>query len=181
MISTQPTVPKVKERPPYWLGLLCLIPMVGAFVGVGLFLYGLIKYKDKWMMLIGIGGILFTVAIYGSLFWSMKHSSSSRSGFAELSVVNLNNIVRHLEFHKLQYGDYPEQLTTLRDEDKFAPLGDPIQGSKFRDNTDYEYRLFGNKYTVYSRGEDGKAGTEDDLYPTVFIRDSTLIGFIRSK
>jgi hypothetical protein len=53
------------QRPPYWLGLLCLIPLVGAFVGLGLLLYGIIKYKDKWLVMIGAFGIAWTIFIRG--------------------------------------------------------------------------------------------------------------------
>jgi hypothetical protein len=42
-----------KSKPPYLLGLVCIIPLVGAFVGFGLLLYGLIHYKDKWLSIIG--------------------------------------------------------------------------------------------------------------------------------
>jgi hypothetical protein len=70
-----------KSKPPYLLGLLCLIPLVGAFVGLGLLLYGLIKYKDKWLSIIGAAGILLTVLVYGSLFYAMKNAPIFKKGF----------------------------------------------------------------------------------------------------
>jgi hypothetical protein len=42
------TIIRTKSKLPYLLGFLCLIPLVGAFVGLDLLLYGLIRYKDKW-------------------------------------------------------------------------------------------------------------------------------------
>ena len=36
-------ISKVANKPPYLLGLLGFIPLVGFFVGIGLTLYGLIK------------------------------------------------------------------------------------------------------------------------------------------
>jgi hypothetical protein len=71
------TIP-TKSKPPYLLGLLCLIPLVGAFVGLGLLLYGLLKYKDKWLSIIGAAGILWTILIYSTLFYAGKHASISR-------------------------------------------------------------------------------------------------------
>lgn len=167
-----------KSNPPYLLGLLGFIPLVGAFVGLGLFLYGLIKYKDKWLMLIGIGGIVFSVVIYSSFFWGMKNASVFRQGFKELSQMQLNSLVRHIEFYNLQYGKYPDNLAALQAGDPMAPVSDPIQGSQLRKITDFEYQKIGDKYTVYSSGEDGKPGTADDLYPKIIITDSSRIGLI---
>jgi predicted PurR-regulated permease PerM len=61
------TTTQQTAKPPYLLGLLCLIPLVGAFVGLGLLLLGLLKYKDKWLSIIGAAGILFTVLVYSML------------------------------------------------------------------------------------------------------------------
>ena len=80
MNSTTARENAAQSKPPYLLGLLGFIPLVGAFVGMGLFLYGLIKYKDKWLMLIGIGGIAFSVVIYSTLFWGMKNALSIPAG-----------------------------------------------------------------------------------------------------
>jgi len=42
----------ITQRPPYLIGLLCLIPFIGAFVGLGLILYGIFEYKDKCLIFI---------------------------------------------------------------------------------------------------------------------------------
>ena len=45
---------KEVSKPPYLLGLLGFIPLVGFFVGIGLTLYGLIKYKNRKLVIIGV-------------------------------------------------------------------------------------------------------------------------------
>jgi len=67
-MTLETTTIRTKSKPPYLLGLLCIIPLVGAFIGLGLLLYGLIKYKDKWLSIIGAAGILWTV-IFIHLFF----------------------------------------------------------------------------------------------------------------
>jgi len=68
------TALSAKSKPPYLLGLLCLIPLVGACVGIGLLLYGLLKYKDKWLSIIGAAGIVWTVVFYSGLFYVANHA-----------------------------------------------------------------------------------------------------------
>src|SRR5882762_4979457 len=96
-----------KSKPPYLLGLLCLIPLVGAFVGLGLLLYGVIKYKDKWLSIIGAFGIVFTVVVYSLLFYETKHATIFKQGFQDISQMQLNSLVKYVEFYKLQHGQYP--------------------------------------------------------------------------
>ena len=93
------TAPVQKSKPPYLLGLLCLIPMVGAFVGLGLLLYGIIKYKDKWLSIIGAFGIVFTIVVYSLLFYASKHATIFKQGFADISQMQLNSLVKNVERH----------------------------------------------------------------------------------
>jgi hypothetical protein len=170
-----------KSKPPYLLGLLCLIPLVGAFVGLGLLLYGLIKYKDKWLAVIGAAGILFSVIVYSSLFYGMKHASIFKQGFSDISQMQLNSLVKNIEFYKLQHGQYPDSLQQLLDDDKLAPTTDAIQLNQGRQNNNYNYQRLGDKYVLFSSGEDGIPKTKDDLFPQVIISDSSKIGLIKSK
>lgn len=170
-----------KSRPPYWLGLLCLIPLIGAFVGLGLLLYGVIKYKDKWLIAIGAFGILFTIGVYGSLFYYMKHGDLAKKGFAEISQMQLNSLVEDIEFFKLQRGVYPDSLKRIRENDVLAPIDDPIQSVQMRANSEYNYKRVVDKYTLFSSGQDGIPNTPDDLYPQVLITDSSKIGLIKTN
>ncbi len=56
----------LRPRPPYLLGLLCVIPFLGFIAGILIVLTGIYRYKDKGFITIGISGIIFT-AVYALL------------------------------------------------------------------------------------------------------------------
>jgi hypothetical protein len=168
-----------KSKPPYLLGLLCLIPLVGAFVGLGLLLYGLIKYKDNWLSIIGAAGILWTIIVYSTLFYAGTHASIFTKGFEDISQMQLNTLVKNIEFYKLQHGQYPDSLKQLLDDDKLAPINDAAQGMKTKGNLYYNYERMGDQYLLFSSGQDGLANTKDDLFPQTTITDSSKIGLIK--
>jgi hypothetical protein len=174
-----PTSIQNKSKPPYLLGLLCLIPLVGAFVGLGLLLYGLLKYKDKWLSIIGAAGIVWTVAVYSTLFYAGTHDPVFKKGFEDISQMELNSLVKNIEFYKLVHGQYPDNLKQLLDDDKLAPINDAAQGMRTKENTYYNYQKIGDKYSLFSSGQDGIPNTKDDLFPQITITDSSKIGLIR--
>jgi hypothetical protein len=173
--------PNQKSKPPYLLGLLCLIPLVGAFVGLALLLYGIIRYKDRWLIIIGASGILFTVFVYSSLFYATKHADIFKQGFVSISQMQLNTLVKYVEFYKLQHGQYPDRLREVLDDDQMAPVHDAIQSLSGGTNTFYNYKRIGDKYLLFSSGQDGIPHTKDDLYPKITITDSSKIGLIHSE
>lgn len=171
----------VKDKPPYLLGLLCLIPLLGAFTGLIIMILGISKYKDKWFTLMGVFGILFTVCIYSFLFYYMKNGDLSKEGFAKISQMQLNSLVKNIEFYKLENGQYPDNLQQLLTTDELAPINDAIQSVQQRENLFYNYERVGDKYLLFSSGQDGIPNTRDDLYPQIAISDSSKIGLIRVK
>lgn len=170
-----------KLKPPYLLGLLCLIPLVGAFVGLGLLLYGLFKYKDKWLSIIGAAGILWTILIYSSLFYAGKNATVFKKGFEDISQMQLNSLVKYIEYYKLIHGQYPDRLEQLREDDKLAPINDAAQGMNTKGQVFYNYERIGDKYSLYSSGQDGIPNTKDDLIPQVPITDSSNIGLMKHR
>jgi len=180
MTMNQATI-EHKSKPPYLLGLLCLIPLVGAFVGLGLLLYGLLKYKDKWLSIIGASGILWTIIVYSTLLYEGTHASVFKKGFEEISQMQLNSLVKNIEFYKLSHGQYPDSLQQLLEDDKLAPINDAVQGMNTKANSYYNYQKVGDKYLLFSSGQDGIPNTKDDLFPQVTITDSSKIGLIRHR
>lgn len=178
-MSTESSITKV--RPPYLLGLLCLMPFVGAFVGFAMILLGLIKYKDKWMVMIGAFGVIFTIAVYSTLFYEIKNGSGFKKGFAEISKMQLVEVVKSIEFYKLQNGHYPDSLPQLLDGDKLTPINDASQVSRLKSHSYFHYKRVGEKYILFSSGDDGIPNTKDDLYPEISIPDSSKIGLIRAE
>ena len=174
------TIP-TKLKPPYLLGLLCLIPLVGAFVGIGLLLYGLLKYRDKWLVIIGAAGILWTIIVYSTLFYAGTHASIFKKGFEDISQMKLNSLVKNIEFYKLEHGQYPDNLLQLLNDDKLAPINDAAQGMSTKGNSYYNYEKIGDKYSVFSSGQDGIPNSKDDLFPQITITDSSKIGLIKQR
>ena len=86
-----------KSKPPYLLGLLCLLPLIGALVGIALISYGIFRYKDKLLIAIGSFGIIFTICTYFFLFQNLKYGSGATRSFAKISQKELNNLVKHVE------------------------------------------------------------------------------------
>ena len=173
------TIP-AKSKPPYLLGLICLVPLVGAFVGLGLLLYGLLKYKDKWLSIIGVAGILWTIIVYSTLFYAGSHASIFKKGFEDISQMQLNSLVKNVEYYKLIHGQYPDSLKQVLEDDKLAPINDAAQGMRTKGDTYFNYTKIGDKYLLFSSGQDGIPKTKDDLFPQISINDSSKIGLIKS-
>ncbi len=175
----------VYKRPKarYLLGLLCLIPFAGKFVGIGLFLLPLILYRDRRLALIGLMGFFLAVGIDRAVSPVFLRSPISQQGFAFSSQLQLNNLIKNVEFYKLQHGQYPDSLPQLRNDDKTAPIYDvlPFKGFNKKPGHYYNYQRVGDKYLLFSSGLDGIPNTPDDLYPKVLMCDSSKIGWIRAK
>ncbi len=172
------------KKPPYLLGLLCLIPLIGAFVGIGLVLYGILYYKDKWFVIIGAGGIVFTVLLYSFLFYEAQYGKAGEEGFAQIAKWDLDRLMKEIEFYKIQNGRYPDDLKQLRANNKLLSIEDPLQSRKFKDmnkSVQYNYERQGSNYYLYSSGPDGIPKTEDDIFPAIVSSDSNKIGWRRRR
>jgi len=69
--------------------------------------------------------------------------------------MQLNSLVKNIEYYKLEHGQYPDSLQQLLKDDKLAPITDAIQLNQQRPNNKYNYRKTGEKYLLYSSGQDG--------------------------
>jgi hypothetical protein len=168
-----------KSKPPYLVGLICLAPILSAYAGLAILLFGIFKYKDKWFSLIGVAGIVWTVVFIETIPYASKHISFIRNGYVSLSQIELNTLVKNIEFYKLQHGEYPDSLKQLLRDDTSASIVDPIRFNQDNQNEEFNYQKSGDKYTLYSSGEDGIPHTKDDLYPKFSITDSAKIGLIK--
>jgi len=161
------------------LGLLGLIPLVGAFVGLALILYSIFRYKDKLLFLIGLAGIVFSIFIYSSLF-ALTKTSTVKTALAQFSQQSLNSLSRNLEFYKIEHGHYPDSLEELQKDVMFAPISDPV--AKFGAHMAFHYENRGDKYLLFSAGKDGIENTIDDLYPDIKFDSSKIkFNFIKRK
>ncbi len=167
-------------KPIYFIGLLCLIPLIGAITGFVLIILGIAHFKDRVFIIMGAIGILITVAVYGSLIYYTQNSSLVADGFADMSQTELNDLVKSVEFYKLQNGAYPDSLQQLETKNSSVSIYDPVQGiNGDKKALVFQYQKKGNKYLLFSVGKDGKANTKDDIYPTVTAADTSKLGLIR--
>ena len=171
---------KTQSGAPYLLGLLGFIPLVGFFVGIGLLLYGIIKYKDKKLIAIGAFCMLFTVVAYSSLFYFGFKSDIGKQSWAKMSQQNLNALVGSIEYYKFKNGHYPDVLQELVSKDEVVIIFDTLQSVENRKNVNFNYKKLGNEYSLYSSGMDGIANTADDFYPEIDPKDKN-IGWVKPQ
>ena len=168
-------------KPNYAWGLLCLVPLIGFFNGIVMIVKGISKYKDIKYTVIGIGGVLLTIGLYGSLFYQMKFGTAFDSADKEMAVDNLNTLVKSIEFYKLQNNHYPDSLQEVN-EGGLAVISDNMDKSdmfSFKNVKLYNYKKVGNKYILFSSGFDGIPYTKDDVYPTINVSDTSKFGLLK--
>ena len=172
-----------RNTPPYLIGLLGFIPLIGAFVGFALILYGIFKYKDKWLVTIGFGGIAFTIFVYSFMFYNVQFGAETRKGFAQISKSEVTSLIGNIEFYKLKHGAYPDSLEQIEAENQMAWINDPLQvtGDNDKKSTKFNYQKVGDHYYLFSSGIDRIPNTKDDIYPEIAPSDSVKFGWIKNK
>lgn len=168
-----------ESKPPYLIGVLGFIPLVGFFVGIILVVLGLTKYKDKKLTFIGIGCILFTVITYSSLYYIGFVSDIGKKGWEQHAQMQLNSLPKYIEFYKLENGKYPDNLKQLESKNEFIFLIDPTQKTDKNNPKYYNYKNLGDKYLLFSSGEDQKPNTKDDIYPQLKLNEK--IGWTKNE
>jgi cell division protein FtsL len=146
---------------------ICLIPLIGAFVGLVLTIMGY-HLKDKKLIRIGIFGIAFTILVYTCLFVLFKNSENDfKSLYVELTKNQLHQLKNDIDIYKTNYGKYPKSLEELEKTNKFININDPILLNKEDKNikTVFEYKCTNDTVVLFSVGHDGKPNTKDDIYP----------------
>lgn len=126
-------------------------------------------------------GIVWTIVVYSSLFYAGTHASVFKKGFENISQMQLNSLVKNIEYYKLVHGLYPDNLQQLLIDDKLAPINDAVQGMNTKACSYYNYQKMGDKYLLFSSGQDGIPNTKDDLFPQITIADSSKIGLIQHR
>jgi hypothetical protein len=162
-------MPENRPKPPlaiYLVGILGVVPLIGAIVGFVLIILGIAAYRSWKLIVIGGIGILWTAGLYGTLFYIGFFSNWGRSGFASIAKDDLTNIAHELEFYKIENVDYPDSLQQLSRKNTFIFIADPTQFS-FKKTIYFQYAHRGDHYTLFSVGLDGVAHTSDDIFPVI--------------
>ena len=157
-----------------WLGL---IPLIGAFVGFHFILLGLITYRDRKLVFIGLASIAWTVFLYASLYYVSNYGKIGRDLNTQEAQMNLNGLLSDIEFYNLQNGHYPEDLRQVENNNKLVSIWDPFSAKQFGDRKMFNYQRDDKHYSLFSVGPDMIPNTEDDIYPSV---DTKRTGWIKT-
>ena len=147
----------------YRLGFIGLIPNFGLISGAILIVQGCIRKDDK-MKMIGLIGILFT-----PLFWYVfLNSDFYKNNLIKITNIQLNTVVKDLEFYKSKSGKYPDSLGQLKSQNNFLDLQE-VFSNEFDFNKSktvkFYYKKLENDYILKSFGPDMILSTDDDIYP----------------
>jgi hypothetical protein len=139
---------------------------------------GVVRYRDKKLVAIGLAAVLFTIVVYGWLFYFIGYSDLARKGEAKTQPGILNEVVKAIEFYKLQNGHYPDSIQQVHTKDEPLIIFDVLSKKGFGDYNPFFYQRIDSGNTLYSCGLDQKLHTSDDIFPSV---ESTNIGFIKDN
>ncbi len=175
-----PNLQPMPKKPNYALGFICLVPVVGAVVGLIMIVNGISRYKDKWLVLIGMGGLLVTAFFYYTAFYTDVFGFKKFD--IEISQRQLNTLIKDVEFYKIQHGVYPDSLEQLEKDNSNIFIYDPLKTSgKVKKSDEFNYQKAGNHYYLFSSGPDHIPNTADDIYPQLPASDSSKVGLIINK
>ena len=180
--SENKVIHKGTAAPPLALGLVCLIPFWGGLFGIALILLGYLKFKSKGLIIIGSIGVILNIGFYLYIYNHPDFSlfSNTNETIKRFSQNQLNNLVKDIEFYKVQHGDYPDSLEQLLENQTNISIEDPLRNTdKNKTNPKtYNYKKIGSHYYLFSSGFDGIPNTKDDFYPEVKKAKNSNIGLL---
>jgi hypothetical protein len=175
---------------PYVLAGLSFIPLIGVIFGLIVIIIGFLKSKvGGWKLIVlGILGISTTVLLYGTLFHQASKDDGMFAGIhGQLSEKLLTDLVKNIEYYKIQNGKYPDSLIDLQPEDpsdisSAVFIYDSTKSFNLEDNDEpklFHYELINdqNNYYLFSSGKDGIPFTGDDIHPVVNESEQSNIGY----
>ena len=115
----------------------------------------------------------------GGLLYS-KYSDVGKAKRVQLARISLNEVMRDVEYYKIQFGVYPDNLEELKSVDRMVFIMDPLsQKGLFSTRLNYLHykRLDSSHYTLFSAGIDRIPNTDDDVYP--YNPDSQKSGLVK--
>jgi hypothetical protein len=174
---------------PFVVGGMSFIPLIGVVIGVAVVVWGLVTKKTggKRLAAVGMGGIAFTVLLYGSLFY---FGFSQRGGVAddqrtELARISMASLIPQIEFYKLQTGKCPESLEVLRKslpKESFVSVFDPSFVELGSPQRYFFYERVGeDHYYLRGLGADGRAFTADDVLPQISSLPGAKLGLLLER
>lgn len=173
----------------YVLAGLTFIPLLGVCFALPLFIFGLVTKKQggKTIAVVAIVGICFSIVLYGSLFYFgfVKRGGGYDDLRIKLAQSTLTDLVKTIEFHKLQHGNYPQSLLILKQslpENSTVFINDATDAHVGQPSRYFYYQLIDeNHYYLLSVGPDSKPFTADDILPDIGQFTQTKTGLLVKK
>ena len=172
---------------PYVLAGLSFIPLVGIPFGLIVIVWGLLTRRRGGLKLTALGsaGIATTDIAYGALFYfGFYHRGGIFDELrSKMARGLLTDLVREVEYFKIQHGRYPAVLQELKPEagrERFISIYDPnIVGLQVPQRPFYyELQPDGAHYYLLSVGSDGRPFTADDVLPDIPEGERSRIGLL---
>jgi hypothetical protein len=171
---------------PFVIGGLSFIPLVGVPFGMAAIVWGLVTKKSggKKLAFVGALGIGCTIVLYSAVFYfGFVQRGGIYDGLrSQLSQTNLYSVVLAIEFHRLQYGTYPESLEALQKTMPretlifFFDPADVVLGTPLR--TYFYERVGVDHYYLRGVGVDKEPFTADDIVPMVEKGPGSKVGLL---
>lgn len=188
--------PNPQEQPlgcfPYVIGGVSFIPLLGVPLGIIVVIWGIVKRKSGGLKLAALGacGILFTFILYGTLFYKgfVEEGGVYDDLKGQMAQTQLNDLIKSIEFFKIENGRYPHHLTELLPKEEntqsftfihepFVRFGDDMKNRTFSYGTLNE----GQQYYLFSAGSDQVPNTADDIFPVVSEEQIERIGYRKKQ
>jgi hypothetical protein len=172
---------------PYVLAGLSFIPLAGVPFGLVAIFWGLLTRRRGGLKLTALGsaGITTSAVAYGALFYfGFYHRGGIFDELrSKMARGLLTNLVREIEYFKIQHGRYPALLEELKPEagqERFISIYDPnIVGFQVPQRPFYyELQPDGTHYYLLSVGRDGQPYTADDILPGIPEEERSRIGLL---
>ncbi len=169
------------------LAAISFIPLIGIFIGIICIVIAVVGKKSNSKLLGGLGfaGIMFSIVLYGSLFYKAFNSGEFSKGFEVHAISAMTSLVRHIEYYKLQQGTYPESMDSLRSNLKEGEMvfsydmSGPMNVNSLQRDFYFEVINDGANYLLFGIGQDATPFTLDDIYPIIDPVKDKNIGWVK--
>jgi hypothetical protein len=164
---------------PVWLIIALLfvsfLPFIGGGVAIILIIIRIFYYKNKWLWIIGIIGLI-GLSQYIMVYYYSTHRGPFDNPRKQLAHERLRQLIGEIELFKASNGYYPKNLQDLPVDS--IETKDPVQYANPGKDHHFYYKVSGQKYFFFSKGFDGEPFTKDDIYPSLSGINSNNIGII---
>lgn len=127
------------------------------------------------------GNGIYSINIWQLVLLTLTHTD--KTGLEPSVKESLNELVKVVEFSKMQHGAYPDSLRQAATGSLKILAWDPME-MKFLDRKSsyFRYERIGDHYLLFSVGADGIPNTKDDLYPQIpVMANGYQFGWIKQK